>query len=174
MIFTYFHKAVYNTYYWSTIYRHHSNHYKTDYLSIYHLGVFPFRTRAVVIRSRVPLISFPNVVQDWLAYIHTKACFEALLHLQHRKCLDPSNFVLHFVKRLFKPPCSSNNSYIGIEGLWWKIPDIRSHLFKFPTKVIKVHAVEILLSVIVTSMCQFQLIWAPKGDFKNKSYLLVT
>ena len=27
---------------------------------------------------------------------------------------------------------------------------------------------------IVTSMCQFQLIWAPKGDFENKSYLLVT
>ena len=101
----------------------------------------------MVIRSRVPLISFPNVVQDWLAYIHTKACLEALLHLHHRKCLDPSNFVLHFVKCLFKPPRLSYNSYIGIEGLWLKIPDMRSHLFKFPTKVIKVHTVEILLSV---------------------------
>ena len=130
------------------VYRHHSNHYKTDYLSIYHLGVFPFRTRAVVIRSRVPLINFPNVVQDWLAYIHTKARLEALLHLQHRKCLDPSNFVLHFVKRLFKPPRLSNNSYIRIEGLWLEIPDMISHLFKFPIKVIKVHTVEILLSVL--------------------------
>ena len=34
-----------------------------------------------------------------LAYVHTKACLNALLHLQHKKCSDPTNFVLHFVKR---------------------------------------------------------------------------
>ena len=33
-----------------------------------------------------------------LAYVLTKACLEALLHLQHIKCLDSSNFVLYFVK----------------------------------------------------------------------------
>ena len=44
-----------------------------------------------------------------LAYVHTKACLNALLHLQHKKCSDPTNFVRHFVKRSFKPPRLSHN-----------------------------------------------------------------
>ena len=36
-----------------------------------------------------------------LAFVLTKACLEALLHLQHIKCLDSSNFVLYFVKHSF-------------------------------------------------------------------------
>ena len=49
MIFTYFHKTVYNTYYWSAILYTSTIpiHHKTYLLLIYHLGIFHFRTRAV-------------------------------------------------------------------------------------------------------------------------------
>ena len=53
-----------------------------------------------------------------LAYVHTKACLNALLHLQHKKCSDPTNFVLHFVKRSFKPPRLSHNP-------WYRVCDGR-------------------------------------------------
>ena len=54
-----------------------------------------------------------------LAYEHTKACLEALLCLQLIKCLDPTNFVLDFVKRSFKPLHSSYNP-------WYRVCDWRS------------------------------------------------
>ena len=53
-----------------------------------------------------------------LAYVHTKACLNALLHLQHKKCSDPTNFVLYFVKRSFKPPRLFHNP-------WYRVCDRR-------------------------------------------------
>ena len=53
-----------------------------------------------------------------LAHVHTKACLGALPHLEHKKCSDPTNFVLHFVKRSFKPPRLSHNP-------WYRVCDGR-------------------------------------------------
>ena len=129
MIFTYFHKAVSIQY--ILLIDNFVNtgaiptHYKTDYSSICHPGVFHFRARAVIMRNRVPLSIFPNVAQD---YFKASLCtykgmsWSIMLHLQHIKCLDSSNFVLYFVKHSFKPPRLSYNP-------WYRVCNGRSQIW---------------------------------------------
>ena len=129
MIFTYFHKAVSIQYIYITyrqfripvpfqpIIKLITHRYVTQGFSISEQEQWSWEVECLLLSFQMwPKISLR------LAYVLTKACLEALLHLQHIKCLDSSNFVLYFVKHSFKPPRLSYNP-------WYRVCNGRSQIW---------------------------------------------